>query len=75
LTEDFTTLALAIAAATGLLSIPTDGIPFSRAARFVVPLPQNGSYTHLFCFDSLANTRNGKSSGYIVKYGQIELSG
>jgi hypothetical protein len=37
--------ALARAAATGLLSIPTEGISRSRAAKFVVPRPQNGSIT------------------------------
>jgi hypothetical protein len=39
-------LARATAAATGLLSIPTEGSRSARAAKSVVPRPQNGSSTH-----------------------------
>jgi hypothetical protein len=58
--------ALASAAATGLLSIPTDGIPSKRAAKFVVPRPQNGSMTQSPRFPNSFNTRSGKCRGYIV---------
>lgn len=56
-----------IAAATGLLSIPTVPIPSMRAAKFVVPLPQNGSITHSFDVARRARMLSGKSRGNIVK--------
>jgi hypothetical protein len=72
--EVVASLAFAIAAATGLLSTPTEGIPFKRAAKFVVPRPQKGSKTHLCAARcSPPNTRRGNYRGYIVKYGHIAL--
>jgi hypothetical protein len=64
--------AAVAATATGELSIPTVGNPRTRAATFVVPLPQNGSSTTpsraFFRIDI------GNSSGNIVKYGHSALS-
>jgi hypothetical protein len=40
-----------------------------RAAKFVVPLPQNGSNTRRSEFKLLRRTESGKRSGNIVKYG------
>jgi hypothetical protein len=56
-----------MAVATGLLSIPTVPMPSMRAAKFVVPLPQNGSITHSFGVARRARMLSGKSSGNIVK--------
>src|SRR5204863_6262347 len=47
-------------------SIPTEGMRSRRAAKFVVPRPQNGSMTHSPGLPCRLSTFSGKSSGYIV---------
>jgi hypothetical protein len=67
----FTSLEAVIAAATGFESIPREGSPRSREAKFVVPRPQNGSRTQSPLEARLPRMPRGKSSGNIVKYGQM----
>jgi len=66
--------AVAIAVATGLLSSPIEGKRSNRAAKLVVPRPQNGSNTHAPPRTSFLKTFKGKSKGNIVKYGHTAFS-
>lgn len=66
--------AFVSAMATGLLSMPIEGRPRSRAAKFVVPLPQKGSATQSPFFARPESVFKGNSSGNIVKYGQMPFA-
>jgi hypothetical protein len=61
-----TSFAFAIATAIGLESMPTEDKPNSRAAKLVVPLPQNGSSTHSFVPALSLRMFSGNDKGYIV---------